>query len=152
MMLLHAIPAILLTMTAFVLNDLYDLEKDRKADRWDKPLVSGRVCLATCWAFAVVLVLATTEFFCSRSILVLHYCGRSLRRQSLFVRRPKTASLATALLCCTPLAYGSQVAHDPVSELKYVAFITFIVGRELLMDVIHYSGDIHAGLCTLVAY
>jgi 4-hydroxybenzoate polyprenyltransferase len=153
----QAMPITLVTMAAFAFNDLYDREKDRIAEARRKPIADGRVTVKEGYLFAALLSV------CALVLAALVEEGRSLHvitatlfgvaAYSIVARRlPIIKGVTTAVLCCAPLAYGSEVAQVPVPKPIYFFFAAFVVGRELVLDVIHLSGDLRAGVHTLVAY
>jgi len=153
----QALPITLVTMAAFAFNDLYDRDKDRIAEAKRKPIADGRVTVTEGYLFAALLSVcalaleALVEEGRSLYVIVAALFGvaaYSIVAQSL----PVVKGFATAVLCCAPLAYGSEVAQVPVPKPIYLFFAAFVVGRELLLDVVHFSGDLRAGVHTLVAY
>jgi 4-hydroxybenzoate polyprenyltransferase len=153
----RTLPITLVTMAAFVFNDLYDRDKDRIAQARRKPIADGRVTVKEGYLFAISLSV------CALAIAALVKEGHSLCviAAALFgvvaysivaQRLPVAKGLATAVLCCAPLAYGSEVAQVSVPKPIYLFFAAFIVGRELVLDVVHFPGDLRAGVHTLVAY
>jgi 4-hydroxybenzoate polyprenyltransferase len=153
----QAMPITLVTMAAFVFNDLYDRDKDRVAEATSKPIADGRITVTEGYLFAAFLSV------CSLALAALVGEGRSLyvivaalfgvAAYSIVAQGlPVVKNFVTAVLCCAPLACGSELAQVPVPKPIYFFFATFVVGRELVLDVVHFSGDLRAGVHTLVAY
>jgi len=154
---LHATPITLVTMAAFAFNDLYDREKDLAAQARKKPIADGRVTVEQGYVFAAVLSLSALTLAAliadggGFDVILAALLGAGA--YSVLARRlPVIKGLATAVLCCAPLAYGSEVAHVAVAKPIYLFFVTFVAGRELVRDAIHFPGDLRAGIRTLVAY
>jgi 4-hydroxybenzoate polyprenyltransferase len=155
--LVHALPITAVTMAAFVFNDLYDREKDRVAKAKKKPIADGRVGAVQGYLFAAILsagaltLAAVIDRGLSLYVIIAALAG--VIAYSFVARRiPVAKGVVTAVLCCTPLAYGSEVAGVAVPTPIYAFFAAFVVGRELVLDVLHFPGDMRAGVHTLVAY
>jgi 4-hydroxybenzoate polyprenyltransferase len=154
--LLNILPVCLVTMAGFTFNDIFDCEKDRRALA-NKPLALGLVRSDTATAFAWSLALlslltsAATARGHSFSIIVAALVG--VIAYSWWAQRvPVLKGPATAILCCTPFAYGAEVAAVAVPPIFYAFLLMFITGRELLLDVKDFAGDLRAGIRTLVAW
>jgi len=155
-MALHSLPIVLVTMAAFVLNDLYDAPKDRLAGA-DKPVARGQVSLLATRFFAVGLMAgAVAVAALLRQGYSLYVVVAALIAVWLYSptsrRIPVAKGLAAAVLCCVPLAYASAVTSVRFPPALYLLLITFMVGRELLLDVLDLPGDLKAGIRTLAAY
>jgi 4-hydroxybenzoate polyprenyltransferase len=153
----HLLPITLVTMAGFVFNDLYDREKDRIAGAKKKPIADGRIGVTQGYLFAALLsggalaLAAAIERGHSFYVIMVALAG--VTAYSFIARRvPVIKGFVTAVLCCTPLAYGSEVARVAIPGAVYAFFAAFVVGRELVLDVIHFPGDMRAGVHTLVAY
>jgi 4-hydroxybenzoate polyprenyltransferase len=153
---LHTIPICLVTMAGFALNDVFDLQKD-KIGQANKPVALGYVSPAA----ALILALGTMALSLisaaalavehSWYVIVAAAIGVTLYSQ-LARHIPLAKGVATGILCCTPFAYGAEVASLSLPILTYVLIIAFIIGRELLLDVRDFAGDMRAGIRTWVAY
>src|SRR5258708_40191048 len=113
MMALHSLPIVLVTMAAFVLNDLYDVPKDRLAGA-DKPVALGHVAPTATRLLAAALVgaaLASAALLQQgHSLFVVVAALIAVSLYSPLSRRiPAAKGLAAAILCCAPLAYASAV-------------------------------------------
>jgi 4-hydroxybenzoate polyprenyltransferase len=152
----HAIPILLMTMSGFALNDLYDIEKDRLAQA-DKPIAFGKVSvLQSCvfvWVLITTSILVAVILQEGRSYYVILAALFGVASYSFIAQKaPVLKGFATAILCCSPFAYSSQVAHVEVPAKLYILLIAFIMGRELLLDIVDLPGDMRAGIRTLAAY
>jgi 4-hydroxybenzoate polyprenyltransferase len=155
-MALQSLPIVLVTMAAFVLNDLYDVTKDRLAGA-DKPVALGQVSLiaarllggalvAGALASAALLQRGYSLFVVAAALIAVSLYSPLSRRV------PVAKGLAAAVLCCAPLAYASAVTSIPFPPAIYLLLIIFMVGRELLLDVVDLRGDLKAGIRTLAAH
>lgn len=153
---LHALPICLVTMAGFVMNDIFDVDKDRKSG---KPklvaigLVSTRSARLFSWllSLAAILVAIVTNRELSAAIIGVSLFGVALY-SAVAKNLPLAKGLATAVLCCAPFAYAAELSgiHFPLQ--LYAFLIVFIVGRELLLDVRDFEGDWASGIRTLVWY
>jgi 4-hydroxybenzoate polyprenyltransferase len=156
MMVLQLLPMVLVTMAAFVLNDLYDVPKDRLAGA-DKPVALGHVSPIAARLLAAGLVVgalvsaALLQQGYSLFVVVASLIAVSLY-SPLSRRVPVAKGLAAAVLCCAPLAYASAVTSIRFPSAIYLLLIAFMVGRELLLDVLDLRGDLKAGIRTLAAH
>lgn len=153
----QAMPITLVTMAAFVFNDLYDRDKDRIAEATRKPIADGCITVKEGYLFAAFLSVSSLALAArvaeGRSLYVIVAALFGVAAYSVVAQGlPVMKNFATAVLCCAPLAYASELAQVPVPKPIYVFFATFVVGRELVLDVVHFSGDLRAGVHTLVAY
>jgi geranylgeranylglycerol-phosphate geranylgeranyltransferase len=155
-MALQSLPIVLVTMAAFVLNDLYDVTKDRLAGA-DKPVALGQVSVTAARLLGVALIAGALV---SGALLQQGYSffvvAAALIAVSLYSplshRVPVLKGLAAAVLCCAPLAYASAVTSIQFPPAIYLLLIGFMVGRELLLDVADLQGDLKAGIRTLAAH
>jgi len=141
-----------ITMFGFVANDLFDEEKDKRAGV-RRPLAMGFISRSSAVATAVftavsahlfaaclsTAALTTTAWLC---VALLGYTG--------FARfAPTMKGLYTAALACSPLWYGHLISGRQVSIHLYVILSAFVLGRELLMDVVERDDDFAAGMRTI---
>ena len=142
--LVHALPITAVTMAAFVFNDLYDREKDRVAKAKKKPIADGRVGAAQGYLFAALLsagaLMLAAVIDQGLSLYVITAALAGAIAYSFVARRIPVAKkgVATAVLCCTPLAYGSEVARVAVPTPIYAFFAAFVFGRELVLDALRF--------------
>lgn len=155
LVILHSIPITLVTMAGFAVNDILDVEKDRKAGA-AKPIAKGNVAVAAAGQLAEFLLTCSvglTIFLQDEHavyVIAVSILG-VLVYSDLSRNFPMLKGVATAVLCCSPLAYGSVVAKVPVPVVTYLCLIVFIAGRELLLDVLDLEGDVRAGIRTIPA-
>jgi len=153
---LQMIPITLVTMIGFVLNDIFDLDKDRIAQR-DKPLATGLVSVEAAGLAAIVLtgVMLAISFAIARgnSVPIVFITLAGVIVYSWWAQKfPTLKGIATALLCCAPFAYAAEISGITFPTEFYGFLLVFITGRELLLDVKDFEGDRRAGVLTLVAY
>lgn len=140
------------TMFGFVVNDLFDQEKDRRAGV-PRPLalnlISRSMAVATA-VFAAALAhlfaacLSTAALAATVCLCVALVCYTGFARLA-----PTMKGLYTAALACSPLWYAHLVSGREVSIHFYVILSAFVLGRELLMDVVERQDDFAAGMRTL---
>jgi 4-hydroxybenzoate polyprenyltransferase len=150
---IHALPICLVTMAGFVMNDIFDIEKDRMAGR-PKLVAIGIVPIRSAKMFAWLLSFAALfiAILVSRglSVAVINFALLGVLAYSAVAKYVPTAKgLVTAILCCAPFAYAAELSaiHFPLQ--LYLFLIVFIVGRELLLDVRDFYGDLASGIRTL---
>lgn len=143
------------TMFGFVINDIYDLKKDRLGLRSDKHLVSGDVTVSQAKLFAFGLLLLTWatawhSFGHSALTYVVTLCI-ALTVYSPFTRAaPLFKGLYTATLCATPLIFVNFSLGENVIPIYLIFFtVVFFAGRELVIDSGEIDADRRAGLRTL---
>lgn len=153
---LHGIPVILVTMTAFIINDIYDYEKDL-ASNFDRPIVKGTLqrstasryaaLIAFCATTTAMLLQANGSFF----IFVLALLGAILYSPA-SRRVPVLKGIFTATLCLAAVKYAETVAGISIQVYLYLTIAFFIVGRELWLDTKHFDIDCSYDLKTIPAY
>jgi len=154
--LFHAVPICCATMAGFALNDLYDVKKDRAAGR-DKALalnlVSERAVRVFAWGLATTGLFAAESIPHRHSVLIIVATLAGVAAYSWLAQTlPVLKGFATGLLCCAPFAYAAEIGELSIPPIYYAFLMVFISGRELLLDVKDFQGDLKAGIHTLVAY
>ncbi len=145
----------LVTMFGFVINDIYDLEKDQKGGRIDKILVRGQLgqrevrIVALSWlllSWAVSLIFLNTSSF-----LILVTLAIALTVYSPFSKAlPALKGVYTALLCMSPALFLNIVAGDQIIGIQYITIgFAYFVGREIVIDTGDRTADILSGTKTL---
>ena len=152
----HMLPITLATMAGFVLNDLFDLEKDKLSTR-NKPLAIGLVSLSSAKAFALILVISSLVIAAaiakgtSYYIVAATLAGVILYSIAAY-RTPILKGFITASLCCAPFLYVSEISNASFPMSFYGYLLLFVFGRELLLDARDRTSDEAAGVRTLAAY
>jgi 4-hydroxybenzoate polyprenyltransferase len=153
----HSLVMTLITMSAFVANDIVDSQQDRAAGRVDKPLAMGSIsreasiaflCLLMVVSVAIAWPLRTEKSFQIAAVTLLGGIGYSYAAKAL----AWTKNIITALLVLFPLMYASEVTHVSVPPSVYVYLAFFVTGRELLMDAVELPADLACGKRTLAYY
>jgi 4-hydroxybenzoate polyprenyltransferase len=142
-----------LTTFGFLINDIFDIEKDR-AGGVDRPIAKGSISPRTgAWMAVGCFVLATAlSPHESRAYAILFAAFAALLAYSPLVSViPIVKGLYTAVLCCAPLAYGAAIVHLPIPVIAYIALVGFILGREFYMDGVEIEIDRAAGMRTIAA-
>jgi 4-hydroxybenzoate polyprenyltransferase len=153
---LRVVPIVLVTMVGFILNDIFDLEKDRFSGK-DRPIVAGRLSISLAKKGMVCLcclaMLWEGVFFSINSFLIVFVALLGVFLYSPFSHKaPLVKGLWTAILTCTPMFYAESVSQIEIPLYLYGLLIVFVIGRELLMDVKDYEGDRRYGLRTIPYY
>jgi 4-hydroxybenzoate polyprenyltransferase len=132
-----------LTAFGFQINDLLDYQKD-KAAGVQRPIASGVLSpgTAAAFAFALLLFVFALSALVGSGTRVLAATALLLVLYTPFARRiPLFKGFYVALLCISPLYYGSQASGAQYPWTPYVLLFLFIVGREALMDSNEVRGD-----------
>ncbi len=149
----HGLVLAMITGAGFAANDVFDIQKDRRAGR-NRPIAMGqisssfvRVFAGASIAFALSLSyilggIDTARVAFVASALVLIY-------SPLATRFPRWKGAVTAVLCLTPIAYAEAMTAATVPSFFYLITFGFILGREVLLDVKDAAGDHRSGMNTL---
>jgi 4-hydroxybenzoate polyprenyltransferase len=150
---LRALPIVFISMAGFAMNDVWDADKDRIAGKL-RPIAMMKItkgaasCIAAILIFAAILLglaVGTTNSVCVLIIVSAGVLLYSPFAQSL----PLWKNIYTAFLCSSPLVYSAVLSHVEVKMWLFVIWISFLFGRELLLDVYDSVGDQRAGLRTI---
>jgi len=153
---LQSLPIVFATMTGFILNDIYDYEKD-SLGKLQRPIALGLLSRPRALFYAFLLVACAIivegliNQFGSIDILAITLVG-VLLYSPLSKRVPSLKGIATAALTLTPIFYASAILNKPVPTFIYFATSIFIIGREILLDTKDFERDMKYGLRTLVAH
>ena len=140
------------TMFGFVVNDIFDESKDRAAGV-TRPLAMQQISRGFAIGLAVILFCAT--IWCGVAVspvaaVAALFIAGALVFYTYFARRaPLLKGVYTAGLACTPLWYGYLASRMSAPGDLYLILATFVLGREVLMDVAECDGDLAAGLRTM---
>nr|VFK65074.1 MAG: 4-hydroxybenzoate polyprenyltransferase [Candidatus Kentron sp. UNK]VFK71368.1 MAG: 4-hydroxybenzoate polyprenyltransferase [Candidatus Kentron sp. UNK] len=149
-------PIVLVTMLGFILNDIFDLEKDRFSEK-DRPIVSGKLEVLFAKKGVVYLcglaIIWESVYLNISSFVVVFLALLGVFLYSPFSHKaPLFKGLWTSVLTCTPMFFSESVLQINVPSYLYGLLIVFVIGREWLMDVKDYEGDVHFGLKTIPYY
>ncbi len=152
----RVMPIIFVTMIGFILNDIFDTEKDRSANV-SRPLADGNLDekYAKKGIFILILVSVLLEllFFDFKPLMVLLSALIGVLLYTPFsLRFPPAKGIWTALLTFTPVLYAEYISRANIPLSVYLLIFLYIVGRELLLDVKDYNGDVGFGLKTIPFY
>ena len=138
------------TLFGFVVNDIFDFEKDRAAQlnrpiaRRDLPrkVATGGAVILAATAISLSAVIHQTVPIVAILFALVVYTP--------FAHKfPTLKGVYTALLCMTPVLYAASIASVTVSGGLLFGLGAFIAGRELILDVIDRESDMRWGLRTL---
>lgn len=143
------------TMSAFLLNDLHDIERDSVGKPY-RPLVSGKLDPLLSWRifkathttailFAVILVVLTPWGLLLLAYLAFYRAYGWVNDHCILL---KNLFISTAFVFPAIYSAGCLGAFWENGAL-YGAVYFFFVGRELLMDVNDMVGDFTAGYRTI---
>lgn len=149
----YALPVAGLTAAAFLLNDAFDVRKDKRSGK-RRPVAVGEITpLAanrTALCLIVISVLLPIIRFQWHTVCVVLAAAVGIVFYSpMAARHPLWKNAYTAVLCLLPFAIGySELRSIPIAA-PLGMLLLFIWGRELLLDVQDSKGDIAAGVRTL---
>jgi 4-hydroxybenzoate polyprenyltransferase len=139
------------TMFGFVINDIFDYNKDATAgvirpiatNSLSRPaaLMFSATLLVVAWLLSALVVNGMTVMVLTALALILY----TPFAQCL----PLLKGLYVAGLCLFPLYYASTVSDVRASWRAYAVLMLFVAGRETLMDADEVEGDRHAGMRTI---
>jgi geranylgeranylglycerol-phosphate geranylgeranyltransferase len=146
--LLSFIPAILLGMASFSINDYFDLKSDRINKRFDRPLVAGKISpkFAHNFAIALFLVGILTSFVVNLNAFIittvfafLSYLYSYKLKDIAFI-----GNVYIAMTMAIPFIYGNFVVNynldTGASILGLIAFTTGLA-REITGTIRDIGGD-----------
>lgn len=157
--LLQVIPIYLLITGQIILNDYFDIEKD-KINKGHRPLAAGKVSKPVAKCFLIILLLGaiiTALIFYKQSlerlvlfafvfmILTIYSIGME------FIAPIKSFLTALATVLCLGFIFSYIGFERDIFFLMIVAFL-YICSRELLMDIRDYEGDKKYNCNTLAIY
>jgi len=140
----------LVTMFGFVLNDVLDYEKDRRA-AVRRPIASDALSLRSAIVLATILLttgltisvlLPASWFLATVAAALLVYTP--VARAAPLLKGPYTAALSLA-----PLRYATLISSTTLPIRLSCVLVVFVLGREVLMDAIEVSCDAGAGMRTI---
>ncbi len=141
----------LVTMFGFVINDIFDYEKDVAAGV-QRPIAMGEISKREALWYSVFLVLVAWSLavVLGPGRWVVAFAILALLLYTPFARRvPLLKGVYVAVLCALPLFYSSTVSRTPPSWQMYAVLVVWIFGRETLMDAHEMEGDRQAGMTTI---
>jgi 4-hydroxybenzoate polyprenyltransferase len=152
----QSLPIVLATMVGFILNDVYDYEKDKTANK-DRPIALGildrNLAINTAFVLSFVSIVITL-FFCNLSsvfFIILLITGL-IFYSPISKHLPVIKGFITALLTTSPIAYGSIILKMNFPFYFYISIVIFIIGREILLDTKDLVSDTNFGLKTIPYY
>jgi len=152
-LILRCSPILLITMAGFVINDIFDVQKDKIAGVM-RPISSGNLGVCTALYYSVALLfaallielllgtLATTSIIAATSIGVVVYSPMARLL-------PLAKGLFTAMLSCSPLIYGGYLIGISPTIWLLLLGSAYVIGREVLLDAKDCDGDRRAGVSTI---
>jgi geranylgeranylglycerol-phosphate geranylgeranyltransferase len=145
---LSCMPAFFIEISAFAINDYFDIETDRKNSRFDRPLVSGHAKPAEALSIAVASALAgvLAAWFINLPCFAIALAAAAF--SFLYSFRLKDKALVgntyVALTMAVPFVFGNLAVGMPVTQgVGLLALIAFVMGlaREIMGAVRDVEGD-----------
>jgi 4-hydroxybenzoate polyprenyltransferase len=143
----------LVTMSGFLLNDIFDYEKDKIGGR-NRPIcndrLSRKIAGTTAILFStlsIVFGLASGNDVAVHTIVAINFGVLAYSKFSKLL--PWAKGLYTAILCCTPILL-TYIGLDQRIDLPLLSVLfIFCFSRELLMDATEISSDMKSQIKTL---
>lgn len=146
----------LLTAGAFALNDYHGFHTDRRNNRFDRPIVAGKVQLEEAKTMAIVLlalgVLLSGVFGFTTFIIAALFAIGSLAYDPILKKLPLIGNIFIATTMAIPFVYGAFIISNTVNDLVLTLTLISIlvgVGREILNTTRDIRGDKAIGAKTL---
>ena len=140
-----------ITMAGFVINDIYDRPKDALMST-NRPITIGLISpseatIGSGFLLGVGFLVSPSH---GSSLAILFGAAAAVVIYSSFAWRfPMLKGIYTALLCCTPFAYGASMGGGAFAANVYAALVLFVSGREIYLDIRDIDGDSRFGLRTI---
>jgi geranylgeranylglycerol-phosphate geranylgeranyltransferase len=146
--LLASLPAFLIGLASFAINDFFDVATDRENNRKDRPIVNGSVQEQEAFYLAMVLFAAGSVLSLFLSPNCSAIAGGFAIAAFLYSFRlkdvPLVGNLYIAATMAIPFIYGNYSVLDELKPavivLSLIAFVTG-VAREIAGDVRDMEGD-----------
>lgn len=153
---LRVIPIALVTMVGFLANDIYDRKKDVLSGA-QRPIALGKLrplsailALITLASLALMLEMYLGDL--RTNICLLATLSAVLLYSPIAARAPLLKEVYTAGLCVMPLVYGAAISGSAIPAPPYFIIAAFVIGRELILNVMDLDGDLAVGLRTIPSY
>jgi 4-hydroxybenzoate polyprenyltransferase len=146
----------LITMFGFIVNDIYDYEKDKKAGV-DRPIAKNllpkSLALWSAQIIGIVSIFISLIYDSHLAFMVVLLTMFGLTVYSHISKYiPPIKGFITSILCLSPIIYSSVSANIDISIQIYLSLFIFILGREIFMDGIDFFGDKLSNLKTIPHY
>lgn len=145
---LSLITAVFISMSAFAINDYYDVESDRMNKRSERPLVSGELKMEEALWVSIVAALvgiAASAFINYYALIIaLIFAGLSFLYSYKLKDLPLLGNIYIGFSMAIPLIFGDYVVSQSLSvNVILISLIIFLSGlaRELHGTIRDYSGD-----------
>jgi len=144
------------TMSGFIMNDIYDREKDKLADK-RRPITTGALSVTGAWCAVGGLIGAslalTYASFGVGSVSILLGIAAALFVYSPVARRwPLIKGLYTAVLALSPFVFAYSAVEFVIPGGLALLLLVYIVFRESVLDALDSRGDMAAGVRTIAFY
>jgi len=148
LMLLSFIPPFFIEISAFAINDVFDVDTDTENKRLDRPLVSGEAKLEEAAAIAIIayLIGVGAALFINLPTFVIALLAGSLAFLYSYKLKDMllVGNIYVALTMAIPFIFGNLVITQSVSSttlvIAAIAFFTGL-GREIIGTVRDMEGD-----------
>ncbi len=141
----QAIPLLPMSMSAFILNDIHDVEKD-KINHAERIIPSGKITLKIATLYYLLLLITSLyliKLYIPQGhiywylLLLFFYINYNYVVNDFPSYKNIYVSITSAILICLL----SHVLLTPKIGLLAMSVFLFILGREILMDTLDMNGD-----------
>ncbi len=138
------------TLFGFIVNDIIDFDKDRQA-LLQRPIATGVLPrkIATIGAACTAITALGLGFTIGGALPILGLLLALVIYTPFAHTLPALKGAYTAFLCMSPLLYAISLGSSSVSGSLLIGLGIFIIGRELMLDLMDRDTDAKWGLRTL---
>jgi len=142
----YSLPLLVASMATFVLNDIYDAEKD-EINHPQRPIPSNQLTKTVAMVFYFVLlfsVLVLVKFYIPKELVFLYliFVILTVNYNHLVEYFPSLKNVYVALVTVIPIVILQNILNTTADRyLLSSSLFLFILGREILMDILDIEGD-----------
>lgn len=141
---------------AFIINDYWDLETDKKNKRTDKPMVRGEVSKKIALILTInLIILGNTSAYLiniNTAIITIVFTGILLAYSYYLKKIALVGNIAIAASMAIPFIFGNYIVSENLNEFVIIlAAMAFFmgIGREIIGSIRDKKGDARQGRKTL---
>ncbi|MGC8729936.1 MAG: UbiA family prenyltransferase [Candidatus Micrarchaeia archaeon] len=159
MIIISFLPPVLISMSAFAINDYYDVNVDRANKKFDRPLVSKELSKEDAFYCAVITALAGVAFSAMININAFVISAIFAALAFLYAYKLKEIALVgnsyVAFAMAIPFLYGNLVAFNRIiGSIAVISITVFLSGlaREIQGTIRDYTGDLERNAKSIAYY
>ncbi|MGC8567814.1 MAG: UbiA family prenyltransferase [Candidatus Micrarchaeia archaeon] len=159
MIIISFLPPVLISMSAFAINDYYDVNVDRANKKFDRPLVSKELSKEDAFYCAVITALAGVAFSAMININAFVISAIFAALAFLYAYKLKEIALVgnsyVAFAMAIPFLYGNLVTFNRIiGSIAVISITVFLSGlaREIQGTIRDYTGDLERNAKSIAYY